>query len=97
MVKLLQNFDTFELRQKQDAPEGSLPPASWKKTTGRAVYEQVWPRTAVTLYAKVRFYRLHFERNLHKSFQQGGYVDLHEHSEVSRVSLPGDMSGLQIV
>jgi len=52
MVKLLQNFDTFELRQKQDAPEGSIPPASWKKTTGRAVYEQVWPRTAVTLYAK---------------------------------------------
>ncbi len=86
MVKLLQNFDTFELRQEQDAPEGSLPPASWKKTTGRAVYEQIWPRNAVTLYAKVRLYRLHFERNQLKSFQKGGCVDLHENSEVSRVS-----------
>ncbi len=61
MVKLLQNFDTFELRQNQDAPEGSLPPAFWKKTSGRAVFEQIWPRAAVTLFAKVCIYRLHFK------------------------------------
>ena len=54
MVKLLQNFDTFELRQKQDAPYGSLPPAFWKETSGRAIFEQIWPRAAVTLNAKVR-------------------------------------------
>ncbi|KAF8340599.1 cytochrome P450 [Cantharellus anzutake] len=52
MVKLLQNFDTFDLRQKQDAPEGAIPPESWKNLTGRAAYEQVWPRNVVTLYAK---------------------------------------------
>ncbi len=72
MVKLLQNFDTFELRQKQDAPEGSRPPAFWKETSGRAVFEQIWPRTAVTLYSKVRLYRLHFKRNLLRLFQKGG-------------------------
>jgi len=52
MVKLLQNFDTFELRQKQDAPEGSIPPAFWKNLKGRAAYEQIWPRAAVTMYSK---------------------------------------------
>ncbi|KAF8340601.1 cytochrome P450 [Cantharellus anzutake] len=52
MVKLLQNFDTFELRQKQDAPEGAVPPEFWKKSSGRAAYEQVWPRSAITVYAK---------------------------------------------
>ena len=63
MVKVLQNFDTFELRQKQDAPEGSLPPSFWKNLKGRAAYEQIWPRNAVTLYAKVRLFGLHSERN----------------------------------
>ena len=62
MVKLLQNFDSFELRQEQDAPEGSRPPAFWKNTKGRAAYEQIWPRVAVTLYAKVHSFGPHVER-----------------------------------
>jgi len=52
MVRLLQAFESFELRQSEDAPPGSLPPAAWKDRGGRAPIEKVWPRVAVTMYSK---------------------------------------------
>ncbi|KZS91082.1 cytochrome P450 monooxygenase CYP63 [Sistotremastrum niveocremeum HHB9708] len=52
LVRLLQEFDSFELTPEFQ-PEGSRPPASWKKEgRGRAKVEKVWPATALTLYAK---------------------------------------------
>ncbi|KAF9506189.1 hypothetical protein BS47DRAFT_1305586 [Hydnum rufescens UP504] len=51
MVRILQVFDGFELRQ-DDAPAGSTPPASWKHRGGRASIEKAWPLSAVTLYSK---------------------------------------------
>ena len=57
MVRLLQVFDSFELHQ-EDAPAGSIPPASWKHLGGRASIEKVWLLSAVTTYSKVRFHLL---------------------------------------
>jgi len=51
MVRILQVFDGFELRQ-DDAPAGSTPPALWKHRGGRASIEKAWPLSAVTLYSK---------------------------------------------
>ena len=53
MIRLLQVFDRFELRQG-DAPPGSLPPPSWKNGPGRERIEKVWPQSSITLFAKVR-------------------------------------------
>jgi hypothetical protein len=53
MVRILQVFDGFELRQ-DDAPAGSIPPASWKHRGGRASIEKAWPLSAITLYSNVR-------------------------------------------
>ncbi len=52
MVRLLQNFDTFELRQEKDAPPGSCPLPHWKEGKGRKRTEKIWPREGVTLYSK---------------------------------------------
>ncbi|KAF8329542.1 cytochrome P450 monooxygenase CYP63 [Cantharellus anzutake] len=52
IVRLLQNFDTFELRQEEDAPQGSCPLPHWKEGRGRKRVERVWPREGVTLYSK---------------------------------------------
>ena len=89
MVKLLQTFDYFELRQEQDAPEGSVPPAFWKNLKGRAAYEQVWPRAAVTLYAKVHSFGFSiWERKTDcRIVSKGWRLDLHEDGKVSRVNL----------
>ncbi|KAF8331983.1 uncharacterized protein EI90DRAFT_2919015 [Cantharellus anzutake] len=53
MIRILQVFDTFTLRQKEDAPPGSLPPKSWEGAPGRKGIEQIWPTLAVVLYIKV--------------------------------------------
>ncbi|KAF8340618.1 uncharacterized protein EI90DRAFT_2906526 [Cantharellus anzutake] len=85
MVKLLQNFDTFELRQKQDAPEGALPPEFWKNLSGRAACEQVWPQNAITLYAKVRTRAFLIRRETNIHFQTGRSMDLYGHVNVPRM------------
>lgn len=51
LVRILQTFDTFELRQKEDAPVGSTPVPE-RQGVGRYAIEQVCPRQAVTLYFK---------------------------------------------
>ncbi|KAF8337360.1 cytochrome P450 monooxygenase CYP63 [Cantharellus anzutake] len=52
IIRLLQVFDSFELRQKDGAPPGSCPPDSWRNAGGRKAIEQVWPRVAVALFAQ---------------------------------------------
>ncbi|KAF8332801.1 cytochrome P450 monooxygenase CYP63 [Cantharellus anzutake] len=52
LIRILQICDTFTLRQEQDAPPGSCPPESWKGAPGRKGIEQVWPKTAITLFVK---------------------------------------------
>ncbi|KAF8338720.1 uncharacterized protein EI90DRAFT_3038884 [Cantharellus anzutake] len=52
MIRILQTFDTFTLRQKEDAPDGSYPPPSWKGAPGRKGIEEVWPGMAITLFVK---------------------------------------------
>lgn len=53
MIRILQIFDSFTLRQKEDAPPGACPPSSWKDSgKGRKAIEQIWPQNAVTLYSK---------------------------------------------
>ncbi len=56
MIRLLQVFESFTLCQKEDAPPGACPPASWKEGKGRKAIEQIWPQNAVTLYSKVSFF-----------------------------------------
>lgn len=53
VVRVLQVFDTLELRQKEDAPAGSTPPASWASGAGRRPVEEIFPRSALTLYSTV--------------------------------------------
>ena len=53
MIRILQIFDSFTLCQKEDAPPGACPPASWKDEKGRKAVEQIWPQNAITLYSKV--------------------------------------------
>src|ERR1700760_3549428 len=56
LVRLLQNYDGFELALDAQ-PAGSLPPAEWKNAKeGRAAKEKVWFANALTLYIKVRIY-----------------------------------------
>ena len=56
LVRLLQNYDGFELALDAQ-PAGSLPPADWKNVKeGRASKEKVWFANALTLYIKVHFY-----------------------------------------
>jgi hypothetical protein len=52
VVRILQIFDTFELRQEQDAPEGSQPPHEWRSMGGRHAVERIWPRAALTMFSK---------------------------------------------
>ncbi|KAF8308494.1 cytochrome P450 [Clavulina sp. PMI_390] len=52
-VRILQTFNSFQLRQREDAPAGCLPPEDWKKVTcHRQAVEQIWPAAAVTLYSR---------------------------------------------
>lgn len=53
VVRIIQVFDSFELRQKQDAPAGSVPPASWASGTARRPVEEIFPRSALTMYSTV--------------------------------------------
>jgi len=50
-IRILQNFDAFEMCQ-EDAPAGSQPPVEWKSKGGRHAVEKIWPKHAVTMYAK---------------------------------------------
>jgi hypothetical protein len=50
-IRILQNFDTFEMSQ-EDAPAGSLPPTEWKSRGGRHAMEKIWPKNAITMYGK---------------------------------------------
>ncbi|KAF8338716.1 cytochrome P450 [Cantharellus anzutake] len=52
MIRILQTFDTFTLRQQEDAPDGSCPPASWRGAPGRKGIEAIWPKMAVSLFIK---------------------------------------------
>lgn len=57
MVKLLQAFEGFDVKQRDSAPAGALPPDTWLERGGRNIPEHaagVWPKTAITMYAKVR-------------------------------------------
>ena len=37
---------------QEDAPAGSQPPVEWKSKGGRHAVEKIWPKHAVTMYAK---------------------------------------------
>lgn len=52
VVRILQTFDTLELRQELDAPEGSKPPNKWRSMGGRHAVERIWPRAALTMFSK---------------------------------------------
>ncbi|KAF8331890.1 cytochrome P450 [Cantharellus anzutake] len=52
LIRILQIFDTFTLRQQEDAPPGSCPPPSWKGCLGRKGLEQIFPKASLTLYVK---------------------------------------------
>ncbi|KAF8314506.1 cytochrome P450 monooxygenase CYP63 [Clavulina sp. PMI_390] len=53
VVRILQNFDSFQVRQREDAPAGCLPPKEWKEKPGhRQAVEELWPGTAATLYSR---------------------------------------------
>ena len=51
LVRLLQRFERFDLAMEA-APAGCAPPAEWSGAEGRKGFERVWPKNAVTLYAK---------------------------------------------
>lgn len=53
LVRLLQRVESIEL-VPEAFPEGTLPPKEWKDGSGRKAYEQVWPRSHLTIYSKVR-------------------------------------------
>jgi len=52
IIRVLQMFDTFTLRQKEDGPSQSCPPASWEGASGRKGFEKVCPRMSLTLFIK---------------------------------------------
>jgi len=53
MIRLLQNYDGFDLALDAQ-PEGSLPPSEWSKVKeSRASIDKVWFQNSVTLYIKV--------------------------------------------
>ncbi|KAF8313151.1 cytochrome P450 [Cantharellus anzutake] len=52
MIRILQAFDTFTLRQQEDAPDGSCPPASWRGAPGRKGIETIWPKMCISLFIK---------------------------------------------
>ncbi|KAF8308490.1 cytochrome P450 [Clavulina sp. PMI_390] len=52
-VRILQAFDSLQLRQREDAPPGSLPPQAWAKAKNqRQATEQIWPAAGLTLYSR---------------------------------------------
>ncbi|KAG9002988.1 hypothetical protein FRB93_011275 [Tulasnella sp. JGI-2019a] len=51
-TRLVQHFGGFTLAQVESAPEGALPPTSWKSAGGRKGEEEVWPRSALSMFAK---------------------------------------------
>ncbi|KAG8887915.1 hypothetical protein FRB98_008740 [Tulasnella sp. 332] len=52
MTRLMQHFSNFTLRQAESAPDGALPPASWKSASGRKREEEIWPRSALSMFSK---------------------------------------------
>lgn len=62
IVRVLQVFDSFELRQKEDAPTGAAPPSSWTTGAGRRPVEEIFPRSALTIYSTVSVCRLSASR-----------------------------------
>ncbi|KAG8999755.1 hypothetical protein FRB94_014109 [Tulasnella sp. JGI-2019a] len=52
LIRILQTFDSFTLAQVEAAPLDCLPPAAWKKRTGRQATEEFWPAQGITMYAK---------------------------------------------
>lgn len=53
MVRIMQAFEGFELRQAEDAPKGSNPPEFWQERKGRNKVEKIWPVAAITMFSKV--------------------------------------------
>ncbi|KAF8308493.1 cytochrome P450 monooxygenase CYP63 [Clavulina sp. PMI_390] len=52
-VRILQAFESFQLRQREDAPAGSLPPQDWETSKHpRQATEKIWPATGITLYSR---------------------------------------------
>ncbi|KAF8600072.1 CYP63 cytochrome P450 monooxygenase-like protein [Ceratobasidium sp. AG-I] len=49
LVRLLQRVESIELVPEAH-PEGTLPPKEWKEGLGRKAYEQVWPKSHLTMY-----------------------------------------------
>ncbi|KAF8600071.1 CYP63 cytochrome P450 monooxygenase-like protein [Ceratobasidium sp. AG-I] len=49
LVRLLQRVESIQLIPEA-YPEGTLPPKEWKEGSGRKVYEQVWPKSHLTIY-----------------------------------------------
>lgn len=52
IVRILQNFDGFELCQEADAPIGAQPPSEWKSKADRRAVERIWPQSALTLFSR---------------------------------------------
>ncbi|KAF8314507.1 cytochrome P450 [Clavulina sp. PMI_390] len=53
VIRILQNFESFQIRQREDAPAGCLPPMEWKEKPGhRQAVEEVWPKVAPTLHSR---------------------------------------------
>ncbi|CAE7113403.1 unnamed protein product [Rhizoctonia solani] len=51
LVRVFQKYSALELAMDA-APAGSLPPVEWRGQDGRKGFERVWPKNAITLYAK---------------------------------------------
>ncbi|KAF8598853.1 cytochrome P450 [Ceratobasidium sp. AG-I] len=49
LTRLLQRVESIELVPEAH-PEGTLPPKEWKDGSGRKVYEQVWPKSHLTIF-----------------------------------------------
>ncbi|KAG8792970.1 hypothetical protein FRC12_004339 [Ceratobasidium sp. 428] len=50
LVRLLQRVESIELAPEAH-PAGTLPPKEWQNETGRKVFEQVWPKSHLTIYS----------------------------------------------
>lgn len=54
MIRLLREFEGFELLQRQSVDAKDLPPKIWKERDGRNPIEEIWPKTGITITVKVR-------------------------------------------
>ncbi|KAF8338111.1 cytochrome P450 [Cantharellus anzutake] len=51
LVRLLQNIECFSFAEDVQ-PKDSQPPSAWRVRGGRQSFEQCWPTSSITLYAK---------------------------------------------